>query len=66
MQLYLVLQSFYILRDVMFFIPDIPIPIPVITSITVDTFGIDYGMPETLTPFDAQNWFMQNYGTMLQ
>lgn len=43
-----------------------PVNPPVITNITVDTFGIDYGMPETLTPFDAQNWFMQNYGMMLQ
>jgi len=45
---------------------DRPVNPPVITSITVDTFGVDYGMPETLTPFDAQTWFMKNYGMMLQ
>lgn len=43
-----------------------PINPPVITSITVDTFGVDYGVPETLTPFNAQDWFMKNYGMMLQ
>lgn len=45
---------------------DKPINPPVITHMSVETFGIDYGMPETLTPFDAQSWFMQNYGMMLQ
>lgn len=45
---------------------DKPVNPPVITRMSVETFGIDYGMPETLTPFDAQAWFMQNYGMMLQ
>ena len=32
-----------------------------ITSIQVETYGVDYGLPETLTPFDYTNWFYQNY-----
>lgn len=35
---------------------------PKITSVKVDTFGIDYGMPETLEPFDQQNWLYQQLG----
>ena len=33
-----------------------------ITSIRVETNGVDYGMPETLTPFDYMSWFYQQYG----
>ena len=33
-----------------------------ITSIKVETNGIDYGMPETLTPFDYMTWMYQQYG----
>ena len=33
-----------------------------ITSIKVDTFGYDYGLPETLTPFDYMSWMYQQYG----
>lgn len=29
-----------------------------ITSITVDTKGIDYGIPETVEPFDYYSWYM--------
>ncbi len=32
-----------------------------ITSISVETNGIDYGLPETLTPFDYQSWFYNQY-----
>lgn len=39
-----------------------PVNPPVITKIEVDTFGVDYGLPETQEPFDYQSWFMQNYG----
>lgn len=39
-----------------------PVEAPKITKIEVDTFGVDYGMPETQEPFDYQAWFMQNYG----
>ena len=42
---------------------DKPIDPPVITSIRVETFGIDYGMPETREPFDLNSWYMsQMYG----
>ena len=42
---------------------DTPVNPPVITSIRVDTFGIDYGMPETREPFDVNSWYMsQQYG----
>ena len=33
-----------------------------ITSITVETNGVDYGLPETLTPFDYMSWMYQQYG----
>ena len=33
-----------------------------IASVTVDTFGIDYGMPETLKPFNYMNWLQKQYG----
>lgn len=33
---------------------DRPVNPPVIKSITVDTYGVDYGEPETLEPFDIQ------------
>lgn len=35
---------------------------PKIVSVTVETFGVDYGMPETMEPFDQQNWLYKNYG----
>ncbi len=39
-----------------------PVNPPVITSIRVETNGIDYGLPETLTPFDYMTWLYQQYG----
>lgn len=39
-----------------------PVNAPVITKITVETYGIDYGMPETLEPFDYQSWLYSHYG----
>ena len=33
-----------------------------ITSIKVETNGVDYGLPETLTPFDYMSWLYQQYG----
>ena len=33
-----------------------------ITSIKVETNGVDYGLPETLTPFDYMSWMYQQYG----
>ena len=34
---------------------------PVIKSITVETYGVDYGVPETQDLFDLQNWFAKQY-----
>lgn len=34
----------------------------VITSIKVETNGIDYGMPKTLEPFNYMNWLYSMYG----
>lgn len=45
---------------------DKPVNPPVITSITVETFGVDYGMPEVQDAFDVQNWLMQRYLTSAQ
>ena len=39
-----------------------PVNPPKITSIKVDTYGIDYGLPETLTPFDYMSWMYKQYG----
>ena len=36
---------------------------PVITSIKVETYGVDYGMPKTNEVFNYYNWLMQNYAT---
>ena len=37
-----------------------------IKSVTVDTFGLDYGMPETMTPFNYMNWLYSQYGISQQ
>lgn len=42
---------------------DRPVNPPVIESISVETFGVDYGMPTTQTPFDYYNWIMQQYSS---
>lgn len=39
-----------------------PVNPPKITSLKVDTLGIDYGLPETLTPFDYTTWMYKQYG----
>lgn len=36
---------------------DRPVNPPVIKSIRVETYGIDYGMPETKKPFDINSWY---------
>ena len=41
---------------------DTPKEEPVITSITVETYGVDYGVPETIDVFDAYTWMLQQYG----
>ena len=39
-----------------------PVNAPVITSIKVETNGVDYGEPETLKPFDYSSYMNQLYG----
>lgn len=45
---------------------DKPVNPPVITSLTVETFGVDYGEPEIQDAFNVQQWFMEQYGLSLQ
>lgn len=45
---------------------DKPVNPPVIKNVTVETFGVDYGMPETEEKFDIEEWRSQNFGTVLQ
>ena len=40
---------------------DTPKVKPVMTSVRVETFGVDYGMPETEEPFDYNSWLMSQY-----
>ena len=40
---------------------DKPVNPPVITSISVDTKGVDYGKPETVEPFDYSSYIMSQY-----
>jgi len=45
---------------------DKPVNPPVMTSITVETFGVDYGMPKTEVPFDYNEWineYLTQYNT---
>lgn len=39
-----------------------PVETVKITSIKVETNGVDYGLPETLTPFDYMSWMYKQYG----
>ncbi len=39
-----------------------PVNTITISSISVDTMGTDYGLPETLTPFDYMTWLYSQYG----
>ncbi|MNT05593.1 Peptidyl-prolyl cis-trans isomerase A precursor [compost metagenome] len=39
-----------------------PVNDVIIKSVTVETFGIDYGKPDTLTPFDYTSWLYSQYG----
>ena len=39
-----------------------PVNPPKITSIKVETYGVDYGLPETLEPFDYMSWIYSQYG----
>lgn len=42
-----------------------PVNKPVITKMTVDTFGVDYGYPTTQDAFDYTSWIMSHYGSSL-
>lgn len=44
---------------------DMPINKPVITSITIETFGVNYGEPETMKPFDYYNYLMKYYSSSI-
>lgn len=39
-----------------------PVNPPKITSLKVETFGVDYGLPKTLEPFDYTSWMYKQYG----
>lgn len=39
-----------------------PVNPPKVTSIKVETYGIDYETPTTLTPFDITSWMYKQYG----
>ena len=43
---------------------DTPLNKPVVTSIKVDTYGVDYGEPETMEPFNYYNYLMQYYNAL--
>lgn len=44
---------------------DRPVNPPVITKMTVETYGVEYGEPETVEPFDYNEWIYQQYGISL-
>lgn len=41
---------------------DTPVEQPVMTSVSVETFGVEYGAPKTNDVFDIQEWFTSYYG----
>ena len=43
-----------------------PVKDIVITSVTVDTHGVDYGFPTILQPFDYMTWLNKTYGISTQ
>lgn len=43
---------------------DMPIDKPIINSISVETYGIDYGKPKTVEPFNYYNFLMQYYSSI--
>lgn len=40
-----------------------PVEAPIIKSIRVETYGIDYGVPETVDTFDYYTWLMKQYSS---
>ena len=43
----------------------IPVNDVVISKVTVETYGVDYGKPETLKPWDYYQWIYETYGINL-
>ena len=43
----------------------IPVNDVIISKVEVETFGADYGLPETLEPWDYNEWLYQTYGINL-
>ncbi len=41
---------------------DTPKKAPKIKSVSVETYGVDYGIPKTVEPFDYTSWLMEQYG----
>lgn len=39
-----------------------PVNAPKVTTIRVETYGVNYGLPETLKPFDYTTWLYSQYG----
>ena len=43
-----------------------PVNDVIISNVTVETYGVDYGIPETVEEFDMNSWYtnflMQKYG----
>jgi len=44
----------------------VPVKDIIISKITVDTFGVDFGKPETLETWDYYQWIYETYGINLQ
>ena len=44
----------------------IPVTDVIVTKITVETFGADYGLPETLKVWNYNDWIYETYGIKLQ
>lgn len=43
-----------------------PVNPPKVTSIKVETYGVDYGKPNTLKPFDYNSWLYSQYSSSSQ
>ena len=46
--------------------PDTPKNPPVIKNVTIETYGVDYGAPETIKPFDINSMLYQQYNQQAQ
>ena len=44
----------------------VPVNDVIISKVTVETFGSDFGKPETLEPWDYYDWIYKTYGINLQ